>query len=69
MFFLAKAFPCSAPCTSEVGDLSRSPVDDVGGCTDDDDGEDPVVDGDEAPDSRSLDMVERSHKETDCPMA
>ena len=69
MFFLAKAFPCSAPCTSEVGDLSRSPVDDVGGCIDED-GEDPVaVVGDEAPDSRSLDMVERSHKETDCPMA
>ena len=44
-------------------------MDDVGGCIDED-GEDPVaVDGDEAPDSRSLDMVERSHTETDCPMA
>ena len=55
--FQAKAFPCSAPCTSDVSDLSRIPVNDVGGCTDDA-GEDPVVDGDEAPDSRSLDMVE-----------
>ena len=55
-FYQAKAFPCSAPCVSE------GEMDDVGGgCTDG--GEESVVDGDEAPDSRSLDIVEELYNQ------